>query len=861
MAHHGNETRRRVRLLGVVGAACLGSVLLTSAGATAQDKPPTLPPLQVVVLVDESGSISDADVAEEKKAARTIALSVLPSSSVVSVAGFGSSNGQGQSAVHVVCPRTVIDEPQKRDFLATCVDGLHPRSKEEGDGTDHTAALQQALDSVNAGGPDKKIVFLLTDGKLDVSESPQWGDTPERRNAAAAAKAKEVLADLDTAGAQVWPLGFGNIDQDALGGFARGKSCTPGTSSPQTRVIGTSAELTKAVHDAFISASCVKGKEPVTGRLPEGGGSIDLTIDIPTIASDVSILVYKGDSRVQVEYKARNADKPAPAAGGKKFDFAGQTTETESLRITDPEPGPWNIHLSSANLPAQDVAVYVVYQAAVKANLTVSPPQPAAGQAVDVNMQVWARDQAVTDQQALQELTFVTTLTGSSGFPPQQVTLSDPDHDGTFTGPLKVPDGASGDLTFTGEVTGIGIGGDTRVLSTKVLTGAAKIQAQILFDTNRAAATPGGTVSGSVSVTNNSGQPARLRLQVADPSPGTALTVDPAIVQAGSGVSTTQFTLRFGADSAIGASAATLRLVDDANPNVVVAQRLFAAEVAPEPGLLEKLFWLWVALAVLVIGLLAFLLAKLRSRNEARKVRGLKAQLFQGGFGVSELEPRDPNSKIFRFVVHQEFTGFQLLHAGPGDANVYEVRRAGPNISLTPSGQRPPILAPGERREVGQDLAVGILDERGLTAAGGPISGPVPEVSFSPFGSPVPGGPTSAPPSGSGSYGDPFAGAAAPGPPAQSPYTDPFASSYGDPFAGSATPQAQTATYTTPTHPTPGPGRPGQDPYQGDPFGDASFGGDSPGGRQPTDPSRRGPGASPQPPANDTYIDPNNPFG
>jgi hypothetical protein len=808
--------------------------LVTVTGADAQQEPkPTLPPLQVVVLVDESGSLSEPDVVKEKEAARTIVFSVLASNSVVSVVGFGSSNGPGQSAVRVACQPTVLDAPQKKDSLAQCVESLHRRTPEEGNGTDHVAALQQALAYVRSGGPEKKVVFLLTDGKLDVSESPSWGSTPERRNAAALAKVKDVLADLDSAGAQVWPLGFGNVDNAALRDFAQGKSCTPGIADPHEQITPTSTALYGALTEAFSSASCVKYGPLETGHLPTGG-SVDFTIEIPPVASDASIVVYKRDPRVLVEYRDPS-NKPVSA--GPNFEPAGQATETESLRITEPEPGRWTIHLSSADVPAQDVAATVVYQAAVKANLTVSPPQPAAGQPVDVDMQVWARGHAITDPQSLAGLSFVTTLTGSSGFPQQQVTLSDPDHDGTFTGQLTVPNGASGDITFTGQVSGIGIGGDTRELSTKVLSAAAAIQAQILFDTNRAAVTPGGTISGTVSVTNNSGQPARLRLDVADPSPGTALTVDPATVQAAPGTSTTAFTLRFGANTAIGSSGATLRLVDDANPSVVVAQRQLATEVAPEPGLGQKLFWLWVALGALLLGALLFLLARLRARSQASKVRGLRAQLLQSGFAKSELEPREPSSKIFRFVLHEDFTGMQLQHAGPNEGNVYEIRRAGPKISLTLPGQLPVFVAPGERREIGRDLAVVILDERGMGGAGETVGGPVSEVSFDPFGGSAPGPSGPSGPSAS-SYGS-FGGSAAPGP--MPPPADPFAGSYGDPFADSAS-QAPTATF-----PTPDSARSGGDFYQADSFGD--------------DPTRRNP-ASPGPASsgNDAYVDPNNPF-
>src|SRR5690349_24579969 len=124
--------------------------------------------MQVVVLVDESGSLSDTDVVKEKEAARTIAFSVLAPQSQVSVIGFGSADGAGQSPVDVVCKPTVLDDQQSRDTLGKCVESLHRRAENEGNDTDHAAALKQALSIARSGGPERKVVFLLTDGKLDV---------------------------------------------------------------------------------------------------------------------------------------------------------------------------------------------------------------------------------------------------------------------------------------------------------------------------------------------------------------------------------------------------------------------------------------------------------------------------------------------------------------------------------------------------------------------------------------------------------------------------------------------------------------------------------------------------------------------
>ena len=700
-----------------------------SEPAHARADEPTLPSMQVVVLVDESGSLSDADVAREREAARTIAFSVLAPDSELSVVGFGSSNGAGQSAVDVVCRPTVLSGEQDRDSLATCVSGLQRRRPDQGADTDQAAALQQALSYVQAGRTQHKVVFLLTDGVLDVSHSPAYGDTPARRNAAATATAQRVLDQLAAARAQVWPLGFGSVDQSALRGYARGKSCTPAAGDPGARVVSDSSKLTAAVAEAFSSAGCVKYNERDIGDVPRGG-STDLHGVIPAIASEASILVYKRDKRVQVEYLAPGASRPAPAEGGSKFEFAGQSTDLETIKISDPRPGRWTIRLSAADVAAKDVTATVVYQAAVRAYLTVDPPQPVPGQNVDVQMQVWAHNHAVTDSAALSSLTFVAAMAGA-GVESQRVALADGDHDGTFTGTVAVPATATGALAFTGQVTGIGIGGDTRVLNTRIQSPDQAVQGSILFDENRAAAHPGSTISGRIRVRNESGRPARLRLVVTDPSPGTTLTPDPSTLEAAPGTSTTPFALRVGDEEFAGTSSATLRLVVDADPPVVVAERLFAAQVTPVPSVWYRYRWAWLGLAVLLAAALALLAVRLRARREARKIRGLTVRLYASGAMADELPAPDPNGTVLRFRVDRdEFSVAHLQPAAARDPEAYEIRRAGTGLSFTAPKAARAQLGVGVQRRIGPDLSIAVFDGDDTVPAGLEPSG---TTDFNPF--------------------------------------------------------------------------------------------------------------------------------
>src|SRR5205823_2727456 len=111
---------------------------------------------------------------------------------------------------------------------------LHPRTPEEGDSTDFAKALSQALSLLPAAAGDQPgVIFLLTDGKLDVSNDSAYGNTADQRNQAAQRQVGDLLRQARQRNIQVWPLGFGNnIAEDQLAAFAAGGSqqtCSPGS--------------------------------------------------------------------------------------------------------------------------------------------------------------------------------------------------------------------------------------------------------------------------------------------------------------------------------------------------------------------------------------------------------------------------------------------------------------------------------------------------------------------------------------------------------------------------------------------------------------------------------------------------------
>ncbi len=647
--------------------------------------PPTLRPVQIVVLVDESGSISPVDIEREADAARMIALGELSPQSTVSVVGFGSENGlPGSSPVDPYCPPTRLDSAANQQFLAECVGRLHRRQEDEGNGTDHVNALRQALNYLREGAPtEPKIIFLLTDGKLNVESSSSFGATlsgPERTEAARQ-QIPGLLKELDQAGVQVWPIGFGAVDLAQLDAIAAGAArtgCGLATPRPRAVVINSSADLHKAIDEAYSAARCVELGQTAPAALAPAPATM-LSVTIPEIATDGSILVFKHDPAVHVTYfdPAGNLVPPSGAFEGSTFDLSGQNSPVESLRIVDPAPGEWSIRLASApGAATQDVVATVVFQGAVRAALSVSPPVPAAGQVVDVRMQLRTRRGPISDPELLRALAFKAGLRGE-GF-----TLSTDlaNSDGQYEGQLTVPPGASGALTFTGNVSGVGISGDEQVFHTRVADGTRPLMlGNVVLTDFDSDVVLGSSVPGMASVTNNTGVPKRLRLLVVDPAQGTALTVEPAVLgSAPPGESSLPFLLRFGPDTKLGPNQAVLRLVDATDPTAVLAE-LPVRTVVGKPLIPFRLVWLLGAaagVAPLAAGA-AVAVAQFRRRQRRRRIPpNLQLRLVHRETPIPRaLTPRKNDTKVFPFVISPDGSSYRLAYPSTADGEQFVLQQ------------------------------------------------------------------------------------------------------------------------------------------------------------------------------------------
>ncbi|MEV5749782.1 vWA domain-containing protein [Actinoallomurus sp. NPDC052308] len=692
--------------------------------AEAAPAPQTIP-LDMVVAVDESGSLSADDVSREIAATSTITEGVLNPQSRVTVLGFGSDNGQaGQNAVDAVCRPTVVDGAVSMQYLATCAKGLHRRTDAEGNDTDHVAALSQSLSTLRSGSPPNalKVIFLLTDGRLDVHRSPSYGsgddNDPEvarRRNDAAKAQLKTMLGQAQQDNAQIWPLGFGaEATQAGLDAFAAGGSrqgCDGrNVSQPTARIVHDSQDVSRSLSEAYAAAACMGMHQ--TPPQPLGPGETrNLRLDIPLIATDGTITVDKGDPRVRAEFIDPKG-RTVPTSGkidDSTFSRSGGNAAVEALRIVNPVNGTWTVRLTAPKkLARQLVSATAFWQGAVQATIVPEPPVARAGQRVTVRLSLVTRRGAITDENALRGLTFSVTASGPGPSARQDIAVRDdgraPDdtaHDGRFAGTFTAPPGA-GDVSLSGTVSGPAIRAERVPVTVRVDANEPVLRGNVQFD-DRTTVHPGGVVHGRLTLRNGTTTPRRVRLAL-DGAPDARAALSPAgDIDMPPGDSTRDFSVAFGKDAGLGGASLTVKVVDAADPSAVYANGLLTVTVKNPPTWWDKARP-YVAGAVALLLLLALILW-LRHRAWKRRVgvAGLHVRLTHEGEQVGrEVAAPRKWSQEFRFTLHDpDGYGPTLRLPLPGDTgSVYVARRRGDGaVALRTPGGEEAVLPFGTESE------------------------------------------------------------------------------------------------------------------------------------------------------------------
>lgn len=713
-------------------AALLAAVLAVPAGPSAAaadegsggDRGPE--PIDFAVVVDQSDSLTEEDLAQEVAAAALLVQGEISGRSRATVIGFGSAEQDGQSAVHEVCEPTVADAAG-RHKLSSCVRRLaRPDRKRIGPGTDFPAAIRQAVDRITEDGSARvpKVVFLLTDGRLDVRDSVEYGGADEQGRQARGEEAlRTELARAREESVQIWPLGFGTgIDRSTLRAMARGgyrNGCAERPqATPRMRVVQDSTDLAGTLQDIFAGARCAGSVEGDRGKPPA-----ELKVEIPPIATDGSITVTKHDPEVTAVYVDPEG-REVPLNGeahGSRYELSGQDGMVEALRVTNPLPGTWRVKLDAPEgHRGREAVVRAIWQGRLRSDVVLNPTSPRPGESATVEVRLQTRDGAqITGSHYLDGLTVSARLTGS-GFEPVDVALRDdgagPDRragDVRFTGRVRVPESATGELVLTSEMAAPGVTGDQRPYRTRTASEAAALEAGLTLEDHTVH--PGGSIRGTLVVTNNDGRPHTLRLGLEDQQGDAVVRISPDTVQAPPGASEpVPFTVSFGTGMPPGPVAGSITVQDTGDGDRRVAEAFLDVTVEPAPTLWETWWWAILPAAVLLAAALAVGVIRVRARGGRKDTSGLVLELRREGQLLDELKVRRGQGRGYRFTVENPGgarPGLRRITTG-GTSSFGLRREASGALKISPPRGRERSVLPRQSLPIGDDLDLVIRDGR-----------------------------------------------------------------------------------------------------------------------------------------------------
>jgi hypothetical protein len=695
-----------VLLAAMIPASAQAGLVTAARSASAAGVPsPSSLVLDVVMLVDESGSETDAKVADERQTAGTIAQTMLNPHSRVTVVGFGGVNGVApdQDPVNVACQPTIASGAVNLAYLASCVNSLHRRTEAEGDDTDYAAALGQAMSYFN---PDTvygrqsprgatKVILMMTDGGVDVHRDTKQYGTNWLQGVKQAVNEQLVIAQQD--GVQVWPLGFGSISPadyaylQYIAAHGAQTTCDNRPASrPRAMIVQDPANALPALDTLYAAASC-SGSHTV-GPFPVGS-SRTLQVTIPAIASDAAISVARGNPGIQVRFQ-----QPGGAPWTNISAISGTGTPVEVLHLVDPDPGTWSITLTAPpSLAGQLVSATVFWQGAVDALMTAYPSSAQPGESLTLTLTVLGAKGPITDFSEISQLQTTVSVSGDGLSGPAAIPVSNAGdsqsgaagfggYQGTFTAPRQF-----GTLTFTGAVAGYGLYATQIPATVDVVAGAAQFQATVQLPMT-SSVQAGQSIRGNVYFVNKTGASRSVRLLLsvthglaAISSPGGPISVRPGSSRP------IPFVITFARNSPLGPALVQVAVVNAANPRISYGGGApLTLTVTPVPGIWSRYQWYIIGLAALLILAILVILVRRARRRVRVNVRGLRATIRRNGEPVgTELKPPGRWSETFYFVIRGEDgqAAAHLDYPRPGE-QAYSAQRAGDGKVrvVTPAG-------------------------------------------------------------------------------------------------------------------------------------------------------------------------------
>lgn len=705
--------------------------------------------LDVVMLVDESGSETPAKVADEKRTAGTIVQTMLNPRSRVTVIGFGGANDvvPDQDRVDVTCQPTIASGAQNLSYLASCVGKLHRRTEQEGDDTDYAAALQQAMgyfapnSTITPPSPSHaiKVILMMTDGAVDVSRDPAYTRNGLSWQEGEQQAINEQLATARADGVQIWPLGFGTdtgplpepkalsyLDTIAKGGASTGCDSRQ-VSKPHAVWVNSPADAINALDQLYAEAGCL-GSSTSNGQAT-GSQPVKLPLTIPAIASDAAISVDRATPGIQVLFYPPGSTTPWSDSSAISGSASSPVEVLHLSSISQADVGTWTVQLTGQpGMPSQQVSATVFWQGAVRAIITPVPLTAKPGQRISVTLDVLGPNGPITDPSTLNSLVVGITASGDGLPGPEQVPITSVGgaagaggYAGTYTAPAK-----QGMLTFTGIAAGYGLYATQFPETVTVSSATEGFTATPSFNVVTSVQA-GGNVTGQVIFANQTGAARQVRLVLDTTGAAASISPSGAFPVPAVNSPSVPFTVSVSGTSSTGTAWLRVKVVD-ATTGQVYNEVTQDVTVTKPPGFLAQWLWRMIGLGALAALIVAGLFALRARRRWKKSVTDLTAILRRDGteLGAPLKAPRKW-SDTFTFIIHDEGGSDPRLDWPHPGMPVYQVRRSGNGMVklLTPTNDSYDIVvgSSGERLEH-NGLVLAFRDHRRARARSGGAGGP-----------------------------------------------------------------------------------------------------------------------------------------
>ena len=166
--------------------------------------------LDIIVLVDESGSLSPYDLFAEQAALKALIANPSLRDRNIRLGVLPFSSGDESPRIVSACRLTLMDKPGQTALFNDCPNKIVRQTEDSRDDTDFASAIAEAVKMLKTGEEDRiPVLILLTDGQYNPDGDGTVSE-PEQL------VLDESLAEAEAGGVSIWPIGFGAPDVVAL---------------------------------------------------------------------------------------------------------------------------------------------------------------------------------------------------------------------------------------------------------------------------------------------------------------------------------------------------------------------------------------------------------------------------------------------------------------------------------------------------------------------------------------------------------------------------------------------------------------------------------------------------------------------